>query len=233
MAVDAGDMYVAEQNDAAAGRIRKYPAAGGNPVIIADNLVSPRSIAVRGGIVYWSDVGDASISRAPTSGAGPTTQMAISQPSTYKVAVDDTSIYWLSAGDGAVRKLDLGAVVPSTPTMLSTTSQNVTDMVIDGTSAYWLDENGNNAFSTIYKVSLQGGQKMMIASQEFTYSGKLALDGSYLYWDAVPFSRVPIAGGKVEHIPQAAPPYASSIAIDATKAYWTGMDGTVNALGKL
>ncbi len=55
-------MYWANGTD---GTIRRAPVGGGPVTTIADKQNQPASIAVAGGVVYWTNLGDGTVMKLP------------------------------------------------------------------------------------------------------------------------------------------------------------------------
>jgi hypothetical protein len=92
------------------GTVLRLPLGAGAALPIAENLATPRGIAVRGGYVYWLNKGtteknfkDGSLEKAPASG-GPKVTMATDLAAPDRIAVSDSRVVWTEI-DGAVKDM--------------------------------------------------------------------------------------------------------------------------------
>ncbi len=111
LAADDGALYVSDAGPVEGkGSILRVPFGGAAPSMLAENLATPRGIAVRGGYVYWLNKGtteknfkDGSLEKAPASG-GPKVTMAVDLAAPERIAVGDSRVVWTEI-DGAVKDM--------------------------------------------------------------------------------------------------------------------------------
>lgn len=60
LATDGKSLYFTGEN-----QVRKMPAGGGEPIVVADSQARPYAVAVDESCVYWSDLGDGTVWAAP------------------------------------------------------------------------------------------------------------------------------------------------------------------------
>ena len=116
LALDATSVYWTT-NDPTNGGVHKIAKTGGAAVDLVAKQARPHSLAVAGGFVYWSNVGDGtaksgSINRIPVTG-GTTTVLASQLSSPLTIAVNADSVFWTDSLDGTVSRLPLaGGIAP-------------------------------------------------------------------------------------------------------------------------
>jgi hypothetical protein len=92
------------------GSIVRVAAVGGTVTVVADNLDTPRAVAVHAGWVYWLDRGtsaknfqDGTLSKAPLAG-GPKVTMATGLLAPDRLALSDTRVAW-SELNGTIKNI--------------------------------------------------------------------------------------------------------------------------------
>jgi hypothetical protein len=85
---------------------------GDEPEVIATSKALPYALAIDEENVYWSNVLDGTIMRAPLAGKAKPTILAVGQGNPIAIAVDQDTVYWANAGtsaqghaDGAIMKV--------------------------------------------------------------------------------------------------------------------------------
>jgi hypothetical protein len=106
------------------------------------------SLAVTGGLLYWSDLGASppDILRVPVGGGTPTV-LASGDPLVQNrefVAVDGMNVYWVGGdGAGTVTRVSVSGGTPvsiaATPTPCGGSNRNCAQIAVDGTSVYWMN----------------------------------------------------------------------------------------------
>lgn len=121
--------------------LRAAPKTGGSAVQIAAG--SPRTMVVDGGIVYWTDTGDATVKRANENGSDPQV-VAVLEGGAFPdgIAVDETHLYFTVGA--AVMKVEKHGGIPE----VIADGQDLPAIVaLDGSCVYWANtsvfrENG-------------------------------------------------------------------------------------------
>jgi hypothetical protein len=109
LAADGLDVYWTEAV-ANGGKVRRCPYGGGycqNPDDLATGLAAPLDLALGGGRVYWSDIGDGLVLSCPTAGCGssPPTVHASGRTGLRRIALSQTCVFWTDdEGGGSVSK---------------------------------------------------------------------------------------------------------------------------------
>jgi hypothetical protein len=90
------------------GAVVRVPVGAGDASLLAENLASPRGIAVEGGVVYWLEKGtgaqnfhDGTLRRVATRGGAPAT-LAKGLVAPDRIAVNPTRVVWTEV-DGSVK----------------------------------------------------------------------------------------------------------------------------------
>ena len=111
LAADGSAVYFSDAGPSEGkGTIVRVPLGGEAPSNLAENLPTPRGIAVQGGYVYWLNKGtseknfkDGSLEKAPAAG-GPKTTLATGLSAPDRIAVSDSRVVWTEI-DGAVKDM--------------------------------------------------------------------------------------------------------------------------------
>jgi len=102
--VNAGSLSVSADGSVVRdGSILRVKIAGGDPELLADEQAVPYAIAIDTGHVYWTNLGDGCVMRAPKSGGEDAVCLATGQSNPVAIAVDDDGdfVYWANAGTAA------------------------------------------------------------------------------------------------------------------------------------
>jgi hypothetical protein len=111
LAADDAAVYVGDTGPVEGkGSILRVPLGAGSPSELAENLTTPRGVAVHGGYVYWLNKGtteknfkDGSLEKAPATG-GPKVTMATGLDAPDRLAVSDSRVVWTEI-DGSVKDM--------------------------------------------------------------------------------------------------------------------------------
>jgi sugar lactone lactonase YvrE len=221
----ATDLFIADS-----WRVKRLSLGGGMPVTTAAGDGPIAGLATDGTSVYWDDLTDGHVSKAPASGGNVTVLVSAGQLGT------------MAGPGGSIRLAPSGnlfwAVNPSAPnssallsapsTTVSTSAQVlaqglpiVSDVAVDATKVYIAEPTTGNILS----VPTSGGTLTTLTSTGFPLATFLLdLDGSTVYWvDTSQIAKVPVAGGTstqvVSFVSGSNP--AVSIAVDSKNLYWT------------
>jgi hypothetical protein len=96
LVVLGGYAYVPDQ----AGRVLRVPVAGGAPEKLADTVGVPFGIGCDGVFVYWSTLGQGTISKTAITGLDPVQSLATGQADPHFLVLAADAIYWGNWGDG-------------------------------------------------------------------------------------------------------------------------------------
>jgi hypothetical protein len=145
LASDDTSLYWTEYNP---GMVRKLPGPLEGPIVtLAQSAAGPNQIAVRGGVVYWTNTAEGGVYKVGSNGGTPS-QLA-SGPA-LGIAVDDANVYWTSpngacssagptCSGGKVMRLPIGG---GTPTTLASNEYEPKVIAVDATSVYWANASG-------------------------------------------------------------------------------------------
>jgi len=206
------------------GGIAMVPKGGGDPVCIVCDSGMPRGIATDAAYVYWVDVGNLELRRAPLAGlTGLDFATLWSGDVGASVAADGSRVYWFDTAAGAVMQVNpdgtgAGPVASGQP--------NVSSIAAVSGVVFWTTD-------TAVMTSLLAGVETMTLADGLAQPRSVAADGTYVYWaegsvgggDLV--RRVPRAGGGVIEPLTGMGAYA--IALDATHVYIADDEGGVIA----
>jgi hypothetical protein len=96
------------------------------------------------------------------------------------VALDATSAYWTTGTAGTVALVSLSG---GTPTIVSPSEATPTDIAVDATDVYWLDQGASAGSGTVMRAPLAGGTPAIVASGQVTPRG-LFVTTTDIYWIA-------------------------------------------------
>ncbi|MFT3774312.1 MAG: hypothetical protein QM820_53810 [Minicystis sp.] len=218
IALDGTNTYF---TDEASGLVWKVQLSTGLPFPIAVAQSQPNGIFTDGARVYWANHGDGTTYAALTSG-GPAVMLADAQSSPTSLAANERGIYWLdtAANASAIERLGPLPYSPE-PYLVAGAASGSTDLVVDGSTLYWVMGKGN--------IIRQGTGRTNILSGQGDIRS-LLLDGSTLYWVDAALGTVmsmPTSGGTPTTLAagQATP---IRLTMDASRLYWINAgDGTV------
>jgi hypothetical protein len=220
LAVDSGNVYWAKFNvDSGDGAIMKTPLAGGATTTLASASV-PESVAVSGGVVYWTAVGG--IMSVPTTGGAP----VVFEPGhAFPLTLAAAKAIWFDlegnslairtrelapgAGDVTLGAWDIsppqGACLPS----MTTSHAGRIWLASSTTDLYWT--YSADAGGCAAKLPLSGGAPSTIEWD--LDANALAVDAASVYWIVESVS--PTAGPNISQILKA--PLASGTPISLAK----------------
>ncbi|MEO7328046.1 MAG: hypothetical protein ABI193_05680 [Minicystis sp.] len=226
-----------------ASQVVRMPEQGGDVEVLADGLLWPKSIAVRGDVVVWTDYGhggDEGTVQRLTLGDRRVVRLAEGQKMPTSVSIDQQHVYWVNHGvkrpdyfkDGSVVRVPLEG--DRAPTVLATDQRLASSLVMDDAAIYWvtaLDYDSNASRGALWKWSKAGGAVVELASWRWNEATHLALDETHVYWLApirLALFRVRKDGGEEEqmmtedNVGRAA--LSSSFVVDERCVYWTVHD---------
>jgi hypothetical protein len=246
LAVDSGYVYWAKWNPDSAsgdGAIMKTPLAGGATMTVASTN-DPQSVAVSGGVVYWTAV--AGIMSLPTTGGSPAVfeagnifplTLAAGHAFWFDVEADALAIRTRSLAPGA-SELTLGSWDLSgpphdvcLPNMASSHAGRIW-LTVSPTDLYWSYSADGGGCAA--KLPLSGGTSSTIEWD--LDAGALAVDATSVYWIVESSSptvgpnlpqilKAPLAGGTPISLAKMMGGDVGSIVVDDTSVYFTDTFG--------
>jgi hypothetical protein len=188
---------------------------GSEPEILASGQSSPGDLVVDATHVYWANLGDGTIVRAPLEG-GAVTIVVADAGQAWSLAISATTLSWTDNMTGDVRVMSLAGGPPIT---LATT-QGAWSIAMDATRVYWTTLFEGSVFA----APIGGGAKTPLVTG-FTAPADLVLAGDRLLFgtsnDAGVYA-VPLAGGEKIAL---APEGGFGIAADEHHVYFGEYDG--------
>ena len=218
LAIDATNVYWVNAGPSSppSGTVMKVAKGGGVAITLASGQNFPRSIAVDTTSVYWGGGGVLGLMKTPTGGGSSTTLVPLALASA--IARDAVNVYWTSLNTpNSVEKVPLGG---GTPTTIAPAQNLPFGIAVDGTSAYWANNEGALDAGAVLKAPLGGGSVTTLASAAGPWG--IAVDANNVYWANTgngTVVRVPVGGGAPTTL--ASGSGAFSITVDAANVYWT------------
>ncbi len=129
-------LFAQESNGS--GAVESYSTDLAIPMtVVVGGFSNPVSVATRGDEVFWSEGSNSAIGhvKAGTVQSEPDLN---NENSPGSVAIDANGVYWARPSDGLIRGR-LGAAAPQD---LATNQGHASSLAADGTSVYWMTENG-------------------------------------------------------------------------------------------
>src|SRR5258708_5608062 len=163
MASDATNVYWTEFGDSSGsgnGSVKGclVTGCGAGPTLYAQNLTTPRGIAVDATNVYFVALGG--IYKCPLSGCCGGPGPVVSAFAPFGIALDATYIYWVDFGDNTAHRIPKAG---GTDTVLYDASDGPVyepfQLVADGPFLYFMDYNEN-----AFRVSANGGSPAFLGS---------------------------------------------------------------------
>lgn len=214
--VDDGTLYWTTPTEVYAASVD-----GSQPArLVAENVAPSIDMAVGGGMVYWMDFDEATITfsmkRTPALGG---TIEVLNPPGPgdepWSVAADASRGYW--GVPNAIMAIAHGG---QTPAELTTVVGIPLALEESAGSLYWLD-NG------VYRLPA-GGAPVSLANADF--DGAVAIDTDHVYFtkNNGTLNKVPILGGDVEVLATGQEfdfSFGAHVAVDAEAVYWITSEG--------
>ncbi|MBI5532437.1 MAG: hypothetical protein HY898_06965 [Deltaproteobacteria bacterium] len=141
-----------------------------------------RSVVSDGKQVYWSDWNAGTLLMAPRKGgiASPVTSATVKA---QVVVADADTLYW--AGEAGTRNVlqRVGKSGGTPVTIASGAEMTVSDLAVDGTSVWFIDETTAGK-PAVYQVPKAGGTPVLIAA-EVASGARIAVDETDVYWSTL------------------------------------------------
>jgi hypothetical protein len=250
LAIDSGYVYWAKSSSYSLsptapsdGAVMKTPVTGGATTILASGQIEPYSVAVSGGVVYWS--AQDGIMSVPTGGGSPVV-FAPADDDVFRLKLAGGKAFWAvqEANDTTsirTRELAPGAaevtLVPADVNLISA----VLGMAASSTDLYWAGY-ADNVLSTgcaVVKISLCGGPpSTFYTGVEDGADIAVAVDADSVYWmdeywdeaagmESRRILKAPVRGGTPITLVETAGE-VWDLVVDDTSVYYTdGFSGTV------
>jgi hypothetical protein len=120
----------------------KMPLAGGPVTTLyeAPYLAYPSHVVVDAANLYWTNGRDGTVMKMPVDGGVPIALASGRTNVDQMIALDADSVYWTEGQGSTLVKVALRG---GTPTTLATgqSIRTLSNLVIDSTSVYWIDES--------------------------------------------------------------------------------------------
>lgn len=188
VALDATSAFWVNAGDGpptANGEVRRAFLDGNTSAAIVPKLDSPVAIAIRDGVVYWTNDGDSDVSgyvmTSDVTGSG-ASRVASNQSHPHGIATGGTYVYWANMGDGTImRAQPNGAGL----TRLFTDRATPSDVAVDDLAIYWVEAGTPPDFADgkVMAARLDGSDVRTIAAAQRDPRA-IAIDGSAVYWIA-------------------------------------------------
>jgi virginiamycin B lyase len=187
LAVDATDLYWADQANGAIGRMQLPPAGRRTldilkePVALDESivagLVSPCGVAVDSGHVYWADGWGLAIGRANLDGSGAQRNFITGAAFPCGVAVDGDHVYWANLAGNSIGRADLAGGAREEDFI--TGADQPCGVAVDSGHVYW----GNTGGDSIGRATTAG----TAVEQDFVPAQSpcaVAVDDRHLFWSS-------------------------------------------------
>lgn len=191
-------------------------------VPVSPNLNRPTAIVTDSASVFWTDIYDDALLKAPKTGGAPTSLANFGAGTS--LATDGISVFW-STGVNIAKIPVAGGIT----TVLVSGQADVNALAVDNDSVYWLKAgtwNGStyNKDGSVMKVAMTGGATtVLVAGQNLPVA--IAVDGSTVYWtnqgtanDGAVY-KMPKTGGAPVQV-ASAQKLPCGMAINASVIYW-------------
>jgi hypothetical protein len=177
LAIDGGTLYWGALASAGSDTIMQLPAGSDQPETLIMGLSVPNAIAVRNGVVYFSNFGDMTIYKGPVQGRYGTSLCSAGTSGVVEgFAVTDTDVYWTTGEYTTLQKVSVDG---GTPVSLTSESRELDGIAVDRQFVY-VTSPGTE---TLFKLSLGGGQSATVAVGQ-NYPWRVVVDETSAYWIA-------------------------------------------------
>jgi sugar lactone lactonase YvrE len=141
----------------------------------------PKSVALDSTYVYWSDVGNGAIMKAPKAGGNPVTMVSTPLTNAAYIAIDSKNLYYQPNGNGIT-----AAPLDGSASFQVVANYSDLAFVADGANLYWAEpigcpSDGGPCESAIVSQPLDGGAPTTLANGNFSPVA-LAVTDAGVYW---------------------------------------------------
>jgi hypothetical protein len=173
LAVDATNLYWADQGTGDGGSIWKVPLAGGTPVLLA-SATDPYYLAVDATSVYWSEL-STGVYRVGIDGGTVSTIAPINYGGAG-IAVDANNVYFGFDESIEASSLDAGVI-----TVLANNQVYPQGMILDGTTLYWTNSGNGIDAGSLMKLPLGCLEPIELVGNLASSSPPI-VDATSVYW---------------------------------------------------
>jgi len=212
IAVDATDVYVAEQN-----QISKVPYAGGTPTVVAaTGTVGDMELSATH--LYWTDSKNGQVRRIPLAGGTPQTLSTGVALKVRNLAIDASDVFFTTGFDGELKKVPASG---GATTVLSSGWPYTADVLSTGATLVFAVTNSSGG---LYSLPASGGTATQLAPS--SQPDRVVTDGSQVYWwSGQNVLAVPLTGGATQTL-TSGQVNIRNIATDGTDVYWVSEQKT-------
>ncbi|MFA5129599.1 MAG: hypothetical protein WC477_01620 [Patescibacteria group bacterium] len=215
-------------------------AAGGTTVALATTVASTGGASAANGLTGTVSTNAVDGGQTQSTGGMPATGGAFAtggMPSTGGSTIaqgGETAEPWDAGTGGSPATGGASSTLPAPTSLTGIYGGIACALVLDAVNAYWINAppvTSTNGYGSIYKVPLNGGMPVQLASSQL-YPWGITVDATNVYWtnqgtssytDGAIMS-VPISGGTPKSIASAIQP--KSILANKTAIYWAEGTGT-------
>lgn len=248
IAVDAKALYYTTPGAGGQIVVLDKNAGGGNSQALAPTEYNPAGLTAFNGKLYWANHGpDRAVRTIGNMGpSGTATNVAGMQSTPFFVAADGSGIYWTYISDGTADTGGVNKAGEAAP--FATSLYAPSSLALDENSIYALERDG----SLVTMNKLSPGQRTSVKnSSGEIVSGRVVVDGSYVYWTGPGTQSCPggkscpcsISCGNIYRKPKIMGPpeivakgdwgNVVDLAIDGQAIYWTtGSDARLMRIAK-
>lgn len=148
------------------------------PVVLADGLAGPRSLAIDDANAYWALAGKSDLWRLPLSGGSPTVVLTDPDGALVSLAVDAADLYWITPG-----KLAKAPKAGGAPVTLEQSGFGHDRLALGATHAF-VAMGAGSFLSMVMQYPLDGGAEVQVGDNLVSASsiGQIAVDHTNLVW---------------------------------------------------
>ena len=184
--IDDAYLYALMDTPSLETQLVKLPKAGGSPVVLADALEIPSSLAADADNIYWI-AASATVNSVPKSG-GAVVEVSDAETAVMVLAADASGVYGLDIQCNLLELPGNGAK----PVVLAGASSNAAafgaQIALDATDIYWSASSyGIPQTETAYRIPKVGGAEVQLATCDLSPEGGhigIAVDSTFVYWPA-------------------------------------------------
>jgi len=174
MGVRVDSTYAYFTAGALPGGVYRVSKVGGTVETLATSS-RPYDLAIDATYVYWTDLTDGTLSRAPLSG-GTVDVLASGANAGAHLTIDATNAYWIDAGPVGAKVMQTPLAGGTSTVLFSSFQYTALAIAVDNTHVFWANQN-----SDVMSIPIGGGTSTALTSGEVTWDG-IALDAKSVYF---------------------------------------------------